>query len=375
MDYCVRIQTVDQNEIQHIQERNVEHMKTNRIIRRIAACTAAAAVTLLFTGCTKYKLVPVESSAASTAASTAAAASVSVSGNGTASLPTSDIKEETAKASSESTTVSGNSVSADSTSAEGKLQIVVMGDSIFDNYRTPSGIAALVGQQLNANVYNMAVAGTTAALPANCPNSYDKWNDCDFIGIAHVLTGDIKPELLDGHAAKDVYGTFDTAKTDYFIIEYGINDFLSSIPRETNMAAQDLDLYSYRGALKNGIMALQGKFPNAQIIIMAPGYTQFWNNGKMIGDCNTIDRGYGRLVDYTATAVNIAQQMNVSYINSYEDVDINGYSASDCLEDGIHPTDEGCRRYAKTIVAKIQALETAKNGTAATTAASAKSGK
>ena len=352
--------------------------KKRTMLRKIAVCTAAAAAAVMFTGCTRYKLVPVEStatataqasSAASASAASAASASSTVSGNDVSGLPTSDIKEDTAQASSAAASAASESP-ASSAADDGKLQIVVMGDSIFDNYRTPSGIASLVAQQLNANVYNMAVAGTTAALPANCPNTYDQWNDCDFIGVAHVLTGDIKPDLLNGHAARDVYGTFDPAKTDYFIVEYGINDFLSSIPRESNMAAESLDLYSYRGALKNGVMALQNKFPNAKVIIMAPGYTQFWNSGKMIGDCNTIDRGYGRLIDYTATAVNQAQQMNIPYINSYEDVDIDTYSASDCLQDGIHPTDEGCRRYAKTIVAKIQALEAAGNGSTDTSSAS-----
>lgn len=131
------------------------------------------------------------------------------------------------------------------------------------------------------------------------------------------------------------------------------------------MASEDMKIYSYRGGLENGITALKGKFPNATVILMTPGYTQFWNGGSMIGDCNTIDRGYGRLIDYVSTAVNEAQSLNIPYINSYEDVDITGYSASDCLQDGIHPTDEGCKRYAAAIEKKINELEAEKNGTTA----------
>ena len=349
-------------------------MKKSTNLGKISLCIAVAAATMAFTGCTKYKLVAVEDSVAdSVTGSSTAAASSSGAQSTTGGLPTSDklateaLPETETAAQTESTAEAASSSTA---ADDGKLQIVVLGDSIFDNYRTPSGIASLVASDLNANVYNMAVAGTPAGLPLDCPNNFDKFNISNFIGVAHVLTGDIDPSLLKGENAEKVYGTFDPAKTDYFIVEYGINDFLSSIPRESDMSSRELQMYSYRGGLQNGIEALQGKFPDAQIILMAPGYTQFWNNGSMIGDCNTVDRGFGRLIDYTSTAVNLAQQMNIPYINSYEDVDINGYSASDCLQDGIHPTDEGCRRYAAAIETKIKELEDAKNGTTETSSAS-----
>ena len=345
-------------------------MKNRMNISTISMCATLTAAALVFSGCAKYKLVAVEDSAAgSTIGTTSEAASAEVvaasstvtessAASAQTDLPTSDIQESVAEATE---TVQPHD--------DGKLQIVVLGDSIFDNYRTPTGIASLMRQDLNADVYNMAVAGSTAGLAADNNPDFSTWTIANFIGVSHVLTGDVNASILDGHAAAGVLKTFDPAKTDYFIVEFGINDFLSSIPREPDMAAENMKMYSYRGGLENGITALKGKFPDATVILMTPGYTQFWNGGSMIGDCNTIDRGYGRLIDYTATAVNEAQALNIPYINSYEDVDINGYNASDCLQDGIHPTDEGCRRYADAIEKKINELEAEKNGTTASTAA------
>ena len=350
--------------------------------KRIALCVAVVTAAVAFTGCTKYKLVAVDESTSTESSSTDAATvsgSVSVSGNDADSLPTSDILEDIIEGLKDDKTQDGSTAAASSSTVateastqpvdDGKLQIVVMGDSIFDNYRTPTGIASLMSQDLNANVYNIAVAGSTAGLASNNNPDFSTWTVANFIGVSHVLTGEINSSILDGHEAANVLKTFDPSKTDYFIVEYGINDFLSSIPRESDQSAEDMKLYSYRGGLESGINALQSKFPNATVVLMTPGYTQFWNGGSMIGDCNTIDRGYGRLIDYVSTAVNEAQSLNIPYINSYEDVDITGYSASDCLQDGIHPTDEGCKRYAAAIEKKINELEAEKNGTTASSTA------
>ena len=352
-------------------------MKKRMNISTISMCAALTATALIFTGCAKYKIVAIDESSSTDAAT--ASGSVSVSENDADSLPTSDILEDIIEGLKDDKTQESSTAAASSTVAtetastqpvdDGKLQIVVMGDSIFDNYRTPTGIASLVASDLNANVYNIAVAGSTAGLASNNNPDFSTWSIANFIGVSHVLTGEINSSILDGHEAANVLKTFDSAKTDYFIVEYGINDFLSSIPRESDMASEDMKIYSYRGGLENGINALKGKFPNATVILMTPGYTQFWNGGTMIGDCNTIDRGYGRLIDYVSTAVNEAQALNIPYINSYEDVNITGYSASDCLQDGIHPTDEGCKRYAATIEKKINELEAEKNGTTASSTA------
>ena len=357
-------------------------MKRHYNSKRIALCVAVVTAAIAFTGCTKYKLVAVDESSSESSSTDAAvaSASVSVSGNDADSLPTSDILEDIIEGLKDDKTQDSSTAAASSSTVateaastqpvdDGKLQIVVMGDSIFDNYRTPTGIASLVASDLNANVYNIAVAGSTAGLASNNNPDFSTWSIANFIGVSHVLTGEVNSSILDGHEAANVLKTFDPAKTDYFIVEYGVNDFLSSIPRESDQSAEDMKLYSYRGGLESGINALKNKFPNATVILMTPGYTQFWNGGSMIGDCNTIDRGYGRLIDYVSTAVNEAQALNIPYINSYEDVNITGYSASDCLQDGIHPTDEGCKRYAATIEKKINELEAEKNGTTASSTA------
>ena len=57
----------------------------------------------------------------------------------------------------------------------------------------------------------------------------------------------------------------DFSNTDYFVIEYGMNDFLSGIP--LNDEDDIYDEYTYVGALRIAIQRLRDSFPDAIRII------------------------------------------------------------------------------------------------------------
>ena len=50
------------------------------------------------------------------------------------------------------------------------MQIVILGDSIMDGDRTESGAADIIGEQLDAKIYNMSMGGTTAAISTISPH-------------------------------------------------------------------------------------------------------------------------------------------------------------------------------------------------------------
>ncbi len=63
--------------------------------------------------------------------------------------------------------------------SDATMQIVVIGDSQFGNYKGYDGLASMVSQYCHANVYNLAIGGTTAAVQLTDGQDMRSWDsDC-----------------------------------------------------------------------------------------------------------------------------------------------------------------------------------------------------
>lgn len=238
-----------------------------------------------------------------------------------------------------------------------KLQIVFMGDSIFDNARDGSGVPYLTGEKLDANIYNLAIGGTPAGLYRDEDATYEKWNSIGMLGMIHAACGDISPDIFNGFYARKVFDKIDFSKTDYFVVEYGTNDFLSGIPI-SNDTDETYNPYCYYGAVEIGVQKLKSEFPNAEVIFCTPHFEQFWaGTGRWLGDSNTYNKGYGTLYDYTAAGLNAAEHAGAHIVDGYSELGIDAYTAEDYLEDGIHLTEEGRKQYAKILAKRIKKIE------------------
>ncbi len=242
------------------------------------------------------------------------------------------------------------------------MQVVILGDSIMDGDRTESGAADIISEQLNAKVYNMSMGGTTAALLPTDPAGYDQWDSRCLLGVVNAILGNISKDVFNGYTAKDVLETCDFSKTDYFIIEYGVNDFLTGkIPNsryledgETLAVRSDC---TYTGALDSAIVKLKGAFPNAQILLVGPHYCQIFSGKTFIGDGYSLDYGYGPLIDFSRGAGYVAEQHKedgVIFFNAFEESGIDAETADSYLEDGVHMTPLGARVYAEKLAAIIR---------------------
>ena len=233
------------------------------------------------------------------------------------------------------------------------MQIVFMGDSILDSVREYDGVAYLISQACNAQVYNMSIGGTTAALLADEQYNYSEWNSLSLLGVVHAILGDIDEEIFAPYRAGGLLKECDFSKTDYFIIEYGVNDFLANVPdsQYTNEGElRNIDApHTYVGALEAAIDALHNAFPTAKILLISPHYCQFFSGDAYVGDSYSLDYGYGPMIDYSELCgyvYNNNKQKNVLYYNTIMDSGIDAYSADDYLEDGIHLSAAGRRAYA-----------------------------
>lgn len=263
-------------------------------------------------------------------------------------------KEETVKK-EETTGKKEDSVSQEKDDRDYSMQIVILGDSIMDGDRSESGAADIIGEQLDAKVYNMSMGGTTAALLPNEQYNFATWDSRGLLGVVNGILGNINTDIFDGYAAGEVLKTCDFEKTDYFIIEYGVNDFLTKqIPNSRYLEGGETlavdEAHTYTGALNDAIGRLKDRFPNAGILVIAPHYCQVFNGSTFVGDGYSLDYGYGPLINFARGAGYAAEQFKeegVLFFNAFEESGIDAGTADQYLSDGIHMTPLGARVYAE----------------------------
>ena len=259
--------------------------------------------------------------------------------------------------------IAGQQVTEEIPSRDGavnKLQIVFLGDSILDGYRNETGIAYLTGMYCDADVYNLAMGGTTAALSTYESAVYGEWTSRCLQGVVYAICGNVSPSIMDGYPAKQIFDSCDFSNTDYFVLEYGMNDFLSSIP--LNDEEDYYDEYTYVGALRVSVNKLQQTFPDAEIVLCSPTYAHFWGkDGSYLGDGNMSSNGVANLVEYYRVCGNVAADMNTLFMNAYEGIGLNAYTADEYLEDGIHLSAKGRDEYAKKLSKIILECEETRN--------------
>lgn len=243
------------------------------------------------------------------------------------------------------------------------LQLIFLGDSIFDTSRDGTGIPYLTAVACNnADVFNLAIGGTCAALKKDESKDIDTWSSWNLPVLVNAMMGNVPAEHFNGVRTGEILANteIDYSKTDYFIVEYGTNDFLSGMQKDCD-EDDYFDLNSYAGALRYAVANLSNLSPDATIILCSPCYAQFYNGTWMIGDGNVTNNGYGTLFDYVGTCNYIAKEHHTLFLNAYEDLGINSYTAEEYLEDGIHLTEAGRALYAETLANMIMKNEETKN--------------
>ena len=229
------------------------------------------------------------------------------------------------------------------------MQIVCIGDSQYANFKGSDGLGALLSHYCRANVFNLGLGGATAAVTPTEGSASASRSGC---GVVSAICGDTSPDKVfasEDSYARSIYDSCDFSRTDVFVIAFGVNDYLRNIPlTDDNMRT---NVRAYRGALAYMVMKLQNKFPGAQIVVVAPGYCQFFEGGTgaYLGDGNIKKNKQGYTVsDLVDVARNFADN-NVGFMDTYELLGINSYNAKEMLLDGIHMTPKGRQLYAQML--------------------------
>lgn len=240
------------------------------------------------------------------------------------------------------------------------MQIVLLGDSILEAVEDIDNIDVLLVGACNARVYNMAMGGTSAALSKYEKDNLEHWDSRSLLGVVNAIVGNISGDILEGYHAGEVLKECNFEETDYFIIEYGLNDFSSKVPESRYLAdggvREEDEAHTYAGALDQAVMTLLNAFPNAKIMLIPPHYCQFFGREGYLGDAYSLDYGYGPLLTYTNVCKNVYEKHvadNVIYFDAFYNSGIKAETADWYLEDGIHLNAAGRRLYAQCISERI----------------------
>jgi len=245
------------------------------------------------------------------------------------------------------------------------MRILFLGDSNYayeyDGYTIPQRI----GEALNAEIYNCAVGGTTAAKLPTADYIDTKMDMFCLHNMVRLM------ETSDLQSVRDFHGIFndyeyhglikatiltdiDLKQMDYIVISYGVNDYTSGLPL---YGESNYDEKTYTGALRKAIERIQNLCPDAKIILSSITYCALINE-KDYQDGYEVSWGGGTIDEYRDAMQLVATEYkNVYFIDNLNELPIAYENFEQYLSDGLHLNATGQQVYAEHFVSLIKEIE------------------
>ncbi len=246
------------------------------------------------------------------------------------------------------------------------INIVFFGDSQIANGRFDgSDIPNLLTTRVpNCNVYNLGIGGTTASVEKNTNElNPEVLHSTSFLGMVYCLAGKSdRNETLgeNNRTVLDIMNRVDPSDVDYYVIEYGANDFFNEVPLDTQEYDNAAKAHSYYNAMMMGIEELEKISPKAEFIIISPFYGIYLDgDGNYIGDSYIVSNGIGTLADYASKAKNVAEDSEVAYMDTMFRTHCDLYldTANEYLSDNIHLSLKGRQIFTRILAHYINFAE------------------
>ncbi|MCM1045122.1 MAG: SGNH/GDSL hydrolase family protein [Candidatus Gastranaerophilales bacterium] len=236
------------------------------------------------------------------------------------------------------------------------VSIVVFGDSIMGECRDETAITSQMQEILGQSVYNCALGGTTFSR-IDTERMLGCTKDCMSMAAmtASVCSEDfaIQKAVKIREAATEYFeeaveglSEIDFNAVEVVFMQFGLNDY-HGMARLTN-EQQPYDEYSFAGAIRKTVRALQKSYPNLRIILVTPTYSWYTVNGLT---CEEYNLGGGTLDLYVDTQLQVAEELGVEIIDVYHN-----FYPHDKWEDwelytrdGLHPNEAGRALLAQTL--------------------------
>lgn len=224
--------------------------------------------------------------------------------------------------------------------------IVFFGDSIIGNTTGSFSVPGIVTGLSQAQTYNCAKSGISAAsapdMELSLLSSVDLFLRQDVTSVPDDCP--FRDSLAD-YAATD-----HSSRNLCFVLNFGLNDYFCGYPISN---PQNLwDDTTYAGALRSAIDRLQSNYPDASILVMTPNLTVLYDNGTQ-----PLSEKGGVLTEYVDAALQVAAEMNVMCLDNYNDSGINADNAWTYLSDGTHLNETGRFLLAQRIMYALSPKE------------------
>lgn len=284
-------------------------------------------------------------------ASESSSADESASSN--TSSPASSEKDSASDASTLASTTDSNE---SATGYDSSLPTVVfLGDDQFDLGRSDDTaisdyVESLLGTK--ANVINLGCSGVTATTALGTDND----TSMNFVNVAKFLNGQMDDTFFNNFPdAKEEAFIFDPADVDFYVVEYGINDFLQV--KELSNGEKKSDTTCYTNAIATGLDLLVQASPNAKIVLCSPVYSMFYaEDGSSLGSGHVYSNTFGKYLDYCAGCIQQSSLHDCITFDAFGDafMNINDQTISEYMEnDGIHLTRAGRNTFAAVVAHMI----------------------
>jgi len=240
-----------------------------------------------------------------------------------------------------------------------RVPVLLMGDSIFGQYRDETSVAYYLSEELGREVFNGAFGGSCMAMQNVENDKYYYMDAFNFSNlsraVAHqdfgvqqtVRTKDIPtahfPEVVDEME------TIDMEQVEVLVLCYGLNDYMAGTPIED--PANPMNETTFCGALRQGVAEIKKSYPGIRIIVVSSTYCWFLNTME---DCENNDYGGGYLAEYVEAEKKTCAELDIEFLDWYHDFyDYESIEKwSEHTEDGMHPNQD-TRKWMARILANI----------------------
>lgn len=236
--------------------------------------------------------------------------------------------------------------------------VVFLGDSIFGNVQTESGVANVFARLTGATVKNFAFGGTRATLHEGSTPYALGWQKFDGVSIASAIaSGDFSEQesaLAGGAMSQPSYfaaslanlEAFDFSTCDYIIADWGTNDWTGGA-----------SIADYKTALQQIAQTILTAYPNIIFIVTTP-FMRFFESSGVFYNSSVYDyRNDDVYLNDFAEAVKeclAIQPYNMQVIDCYN-IGINNYTRTGFFSnnDWTHHDARGRERVARFLANEI----------------------
>lgn len=238
---------------------------------------------------------------------------------------------------------------------DGVTTILCLGNNVFTDDRSETGLSSLIAAKTNAVVYDCAFPDSSAACkyPIYNPEyTRDHFNlyyvtECfrnnEFTAIASIANDEPDPIYAE---TVEVMKTVDMDKVDVILIMYDSTDYNQGTPSDNPDNPNDVTAFT--GGLRTTINNIKSTWPYIRIFVMSPTYAQYMDEDGELHNGTTTDMGNGTLNHYVVKESDAAMDCGVSFIDNYFGT-INEDNYKEYMTDHMHYNQAGREKLADRI--------------------------